>query len=49
MPTTTPKPPVMPDSNVPVIDPTTGLMRVEWYDWFKFWDRIWKQLRLEIP
>lgn len=49
MPTTTPIPPALPDIEVPMIDPKTGLMTREWYRYFVFWQRINTQIRLEIP
>lgn len=49
MPTTTPKPPPIPDSEVPVVDPATGKMTPDWYKYFVFWRRILAQMRLEIP
>jgi hypothetical protein len=49
MPTTTPNPPPLPHIEIPIVDPTTGRLTIEWYRWFAFYDRIWRQLRKEIP
>ena len=49
MPTSTPKPPPLPDADVPLVDPKTGRMTPEWYRWLAFYDRIWRQIRNEIP
>ncbi len=49
MPTTTPNPPPLPHIEVPLVDTQTGRLTPEWYRWLAFWDRVWRQLRKEIP
>ena len=49
MPTTTPNPPPLPTVNVPFVDPKSGCVTPDWYKWLAFWDRVWRQLRKEIP
>lgn len=49
MPTTTPNPPPLPHIDLPLVDPKTGRLTAEWYKWLAFWDRVWRQLRKEIP
>lgn len=49
MPTKSPKPPAMPDYDVPLIDPKTGRITIEWYRWLKSWEQIWRIIRSEIP
>ena len=49
MPTTTPNPPPLPHIEVPMVDPQSGRLTPDWYKWFAFWDRVWRQLRKEIP
>jgi hypothetical protein len=49
MPTTTPEPPPIPNYDEPFIDPQNGRITPRWYKWLVFYDRIWRQLRKEIP
>jgi hypothetical protein len=49
MPTTTPNPPPLPLIDEPLVDPKTGTITPAWYKWLAFYDRIWRQLRKEIP
>jgi hypothetical protein len=49
MPTSSPNPPPLPRIDVPVIDSATGRFTVEWYRWLVAWERIWRDIRKEIP
>ncbi len=49
MPTATQPPAPIPGPNVPFIDPRTGLVTREWYEWLKSIDRLVRGLRDEIP
>jgi hypothetical protein len=46
--TLSPKLPPLPNVTVPVIDPKTGLISIEWYSWLKLVDTIVRTLRTEV-
>jgi hypothetical protein len=49
MPTATPPLLPIPTYSVPLIDPRTGRISTEWFNYFQSLDAIVRALRLEIP
>lgn len=49
MPSAAPTPKPIPPPQVPLIDPQTGLMAKDWYDFFTSQAQVLRVVRQEIP